>query len=1086
MANIALLPGGFKPPHAGHYAVAKYLSQKSEAEVLVRVGAKERDSITQAMSIKIWGIYGVKAEPAASDSPIADVFKYVEEKATEEDTIYVGTGEKDYPRFKVLTDPSFKPDNYKKYNPKGVKVIEIPIPPQAGGVSGTKMREFIMNDQKDLFQKYLPDHVDKDKIWNIVLDNIQEDLYNPNDHVLDYMKSSEFKAGYSKEDDIEPGYKYRRGGMYSGGGMGYGGMYEADEKNVEVHSYSSTFAPQINITVVFKEYEKYDELKSLFKEYGYGFYAPESKTIIINGEEFINSNLTLSDLKFVEAHEISHLILNHSGPRSDKDELEADLGAYLLLKSKDLSVDRLTKQFKFRHGIEFDESLLDDVKTKFSSFTKKVYERDLSDKEERIAQSLPDKEFKKRYGKNWKSVKIATATKMAKNEGDTYEKMAAKGKKAGNLKQGTVRKRLKIKDGEKIPLSRINKAISRLKKMKNRSEKNQKYYKALTLAKTLKTTTNVKEAVVGDSIVCDNCGWTWKIVDGGHDLYICHKCNHDNTPINENFPPYKANQVQQTRYKASDVFTRDVQKSKKLGYLEKKDPKKGTGKKPKGSGRRLYTDENPSDTVSIKFSTRQDIVDTLNKASFKSKPHKRQSQIINLIHQRVRAALNRAKDPEVKKRLRSAFEYIKKRKEASKKKTQRMKNENAFTKNWWKKQLTEVLTEIKANTHLTHLEELVLTQGQDGFNQAKSFLYELIKNLRGQDNTIKNVSVKWDGAPAIFTGINPDNGKFFVGTKSVFNKEPKINYTSQDIDKNHGHAAGLAKKLKLALQYLPSVGIKGILQGDFMFDSDDVKTDDIDGVTHYTFKPNTIRYAVEANSKIGKRILNAKIGIIFHTTYSDLSGGGASFGADISGLNESSNVWFDNAYFKDDTGILLNDKEEAFVLEKIKEADSLNVNYDSLPDEISSRAKINLLNTYLNQEIRKGEFITDPNKSFETFVNWYKEKIEKVVSKISPKNQDQKRKQLTDKLKTFIGAKDTVINLFKVSKLLSEAKNIFIAKYDKAVATKHFIDNEDGTLSVTKAEGFVAVDHTESGIKLVDRLEFSKNNFNAGKPGAKK
>ena len=112
MANIALLPGGFKPPHAGHYAVAKFLSQKSGAEVLVRVGAKERDNVTQNMSIKIWNIYGVKAEPASSDSPIADVFKYVEEKATEEDTIYVGTGEKDFPRFKVLTDPSFKPKNY--------------------------------------------------------------------------------------------------------------------------------------------------------------------------------------------------------------------------------------------------------------------------------------------------------------------------------------------------------------------------------------------------------------------------------------------------------------------------------------------------------------------------------------------------------------------------------------------------------------------------------------------------------------------------------------------------------------------------------------------------------------------------------------------------------------------------------------------------------------------------------------------------------------------------------------------------------------------------------------------------------------
>ena len=131
--------------------------------------------------------------------------------------------------------------------------------------------------------------------------------------------------------------------------------------------------------------------------------------------------------------------------------------------------------------------------------------------------------------------------------------------------------------------------------------------------------------------------------------------------------------------------------------------------------------------------------------------------------------------------------------------------ENTFTKDWWKEQITEVLTETKANTHLTHLEELVLTQGQDGYNKAKSFLYELIKNLKGESNNIKNVSVKWDGAPAVWAGINPENGKFFVGTKSIFNKQtPKINYTSQDIDTNHGHAAGLVKKLKLALQYLPA------------------------------------------------------------------------------------------------------------------------------------------------------------------------------------------------------------------------------------------------------------------------------------------
>jgi hypothetical protein len=116
--------------------------------------------------------------------------------------------------------------------------------------------------------------------------------------------------------------------------------------------------------------------------------------------------------------------------------------------------------------------------------------------------------------------------------------------------------------------------------------------------------------------------------------------------------------------------------------VDENDPKVGTGKKPEGSDRRLYTDENPSDTVSVKFRTKQDIVDTLNKESFKSKSHARQSQIINLIHQRLRVALERAKDPEVKKRLKTAFEYIESKKEQSKKKTQEMK-EGELTERCW-------------------------------------------------------------------------------------------------------------------------------------------------------------------------------------------------------------------------------------------------------------------------------------------------------------------------------------------------------------------------------------------------------------------
>ena len=135
------------------------------------------------------------------------------------------------------------------------------------------------------------------------------------------------------------------------------------------------------------------------------------------------------------------------------------------------------------------------------------------------------------------------------------------------------------------------------------------------------------------------------------------------------YPRYDYRKVRQVRYKASDVRTNDPD------ALEEADPKKGTGKKPKGSGRRLYTDEDPTDTVKVKFSTRQDIVDTLNKTSFKNKSHARQSQVINLIHQRVRAALSRTKDPLKKARLKSAFEYIKQRKEASKRKTQRLKKQ---------------------------------------------------------------------------------------------------------------------------------------------------------------------------------------------------------------------------------------------------------------------------------------------------------------------------------------------------------------------------------------------------------------------------
>ena len=185
------------------------------------------------------------------------------------------------------------------------------------------------------------------------------------------------------------------------------------------------------------------------------------------------------------------------------------------------------------------------------------------------------------------------------------------------------------------------------------------------------------------------------------------------------------------------------------------DPKKGTGKKPKGSGRRLYTDEDPSDTVKVKFSTRQDIVDTLSKKSFKAKSHARKSQIINLIHQRVRAALGRTKDPEKKKRLRSGFEYIKKRKEASKKKTQRMRKEGTFTKVWWKEVINEVLlTEGGAAGHMAHPFNL------PDVNNGKQLLDVFNKAADSLDK--KPGAVKIDGVNSSVRLVDLDGKKQFV------------------------------------------------------------------------------------------------------------------------------------------------------------------------------------------------------------------------------------------------------------------------------------------------------------------------------------
>ena len=389
-----------------------------------------------------------------------------------------------------------------------------------------------------------------------------------------------------------------------------------------------------------------------------------------------------------------------------------------------------------------------------------------------------------------------------------------------------------------------------------------------------------------------------------------------------------------------------------------------------------------------------------------------------------------------------------------------------------------LLEEGKANTHLTHLEELVLTQGPQGYNMARAFLLELLEELKGNTNSSVQTTVKWDGAPAIFSGINPNNGKFFVGTKSVLNADPKINYSPQDIQKNHGHAPGLVDKLNRALIELPKLGIKNILQGDFMFDDEMIKTIDIDGEPHYVFKPNTITYAVPVDSKIGKEIGASNFGIVFHTTYGGADEKGrptdVKLGADVSGLNRVPGIWFDDARFTDDTGtVTLTEDEEKQVTSLVEEADKVNnkINYDDLPSA--------LLNIYINSEIKSGQFLDDPKASFDGFIKWYSARVEKKVDSLkSEKGKMRAFAKGEEMLKSFEDQREDIINLFVVSRLLFEAKNVFIKKYNNAVYnTKHFVDDGSGDLVASNPEGYVAVDHEGNGVKFVDRLEFSRANF---------
>ena len=401
------------------------------------------------------------------------------------------------------------------------------------------------------------------------------------------------------------------------------------------------------------------------------------------------------------------------------------------------------------------------------------------------------------------------------------------------------------------------------------------------------------------------------------------------------------------------------------------------------------------------------------------------------------------------------------------------------------------LTEDKGgkNLHLEHLEDEILNYGVDGGRAALNFLRSLRDMLAGASRSSVNMTVKWDGAPAIFAGIEPETGDFFVAKKSVFNVNPKLYKTNAEIDADLSGA--LNSKFKVALAEFSKLGIKDVLQGDLMF-TDDVESETIDGTKYYTFQPNTIVYAVPTDSALGKTINKAKVGIVWHTTYtgSALQDMKASFGANISSLNKPATVWMDDATYKDVAGkatfTTTEDDKITQILSQVgKTFQKINANglrkFLTVQNGMTGAVAGASLKTYNNSKVRAGEIIKNPAAHARGYEKWVEMSIQKQIDKAK---SDKGKKKYTDMQKEYMREvrKHTgnLIQIITFQNLLVESKMQIVKKLNSVKGlTDTFVKTKNG-FKVTNPEGYVAIDRVSGGaVKLVDRMEFSYNNFTA-------
>jgi len=386
------------------------------------------------------------------------------------------------------------------------------------------------------------------------------------------------------------------------------------------------------------------------------------------------------------------------------------------------------------------------------------------------------------------------------------------------------------------------------------------------------------------------------------------------------------------------------------------------------------------------------------------------------------------------------------------------------------------------NTHMQHAEDAVLYGGVNGIRQVINALRAMRNMLAGHSTTSTDVTVKWDGAPAVFAGIDPTDGQFFVAKKGIFNKEPKVYKSVEDVKADT--SGDLQEKLIIAYQELSKLGIKGVVQGDIMFTKGDLKSENIEGEKFVVFHPNTIAYAVPANSDEAKIIKQAKIGVVWHTEYkgSSFETMQASYGVDITKFKKVSSVWSETATVRDLSGKATMTKADTeYVTKMLSRAGKIfnKISSTTIKELENNQQLAGLIETFNNSFVRKGEKVTNTEAHVKNLINWIHDRYAKEKEKRKSVAGKQKVKEKEDEILKFFSPSNTksLKLMFDLQFALVEAKEYIIDQLEKTKKIDTFLLTKNG-FKTTGSEGYVAIDKLNSGAyKLVKRMEFSRANF---------